>query len=300
MRVFVTGATGFIGSAVVTQLGQRGHEVLGLARSDTSAAALRSLGVDVHRGNLEDLDSLQAGARLADAVVHTAFNHDFSQYVQNTVADGRVVEAIAQALEGSGKPFVAASATTVRSDGQHVTETDTANPSEVPRMHSEAALAWADRGLRPSVVRLPPTVHGPGDAAFVPTLIELARKTGVAAYIGAGENRWPAVHRLDAAGLFVLALEHAEPGARLHAVAEQGIPMRHIAQVIAQGLGVPTKSLDPEDAQAHFGWLTMFAGLDAPALSTSTRAQTGWTPEHDGLLEDMRQHYFQDSCQASE
>ena len=292
MKVFVTGATGFIGSVVVDILKNHGHEVVGLARSEASAHALEAKGVGVHRGDLEDLESLRQGARAAQGIIHTAFNHDFSTYVQNTISDGHVVEAIAQAIEGSGKPFVATSATIVAPSGQLANEQDTADPSTVPRMRSEAALAYADRGLRPSVVRLPPTVHGAHDTAFIPTLINLARQTGMAAYIGDGSNRWPAVHRHDAARLFCLALEHAKPGERLHGVAEEGVSMRAIAQTIAQSLGIPTRSLPPHEAEAHFGWLGSFAQLDVPASSKRTRALMEWHPTEDGLLEDMRKHYF--------
>lgn len=291
MRVFVTGATGFIGTAIVEDLIAAGHRVLGLARSEDAAGTLARRGVAVHRGDLADPDSLAAGARACDGVIHTAFIHDFSRYEANAETDRRALEAMALALEGSGKPLVATSGTAVLAPGRIGVETD-ALPTEglgTIRAKSEQVLAAATRGVRVSVVRLAPSVHGQGDHGFVPMLIETARRTGIAAYVGEGENRWPAVHRLDAARLFRLALEAAPAGSRLHGAAEEGIPMRTIAATIGQGLGVPVRSLTAAEAQAHFGWMAMFVGRDAPTSSALTRALLHWQPQGPGLLADMRE-----------
>ena len=291
MRVFVTGATGFIGLAVVQELLGTGYQVLGLARSEASAETLAKLGVDVHRGDLSDADSLAAGALASDGVIHLAFIHDFSQYEANAETDRMATAAMAAALEGTGKPLVVTSGTAVLTPGRVGTEEDA--PTAQVRAVSELVLAFADRGVRVSAVRLAPTVHGAGDHAFVPALIEVARRTGVSAYIGDGANRWPAVHRLDAAKLFRLAFEKAAPGSRLHGAAEEGIPVRAIAETIGEGLGVPIRSIATEDAPAQFGWLADFVGLDAPASSVITRETLGWTPHESGLLTDMRESgYF--------
>ncbi|MEM1041965.1 MAG: SDR family oxidoreductase [Bacteroidota bacterium] len=294
-RVFVTGATGFIGSAITRRLLDDGYEVTGLARSDAAAETLRQRGIGVHRGDLTDPASLAAGARAADGVIHTAFIHDFSRYEENNRIDRRAVEAIADALEGSGKPFVATSATTVLAPGRLGTEEDAPDPNNPGsvRAASEAALPAARRGVRASVVRLPPSVHGPGDTAFVPALIEAARQTGVSAFVGEGENRWPAVHRLDAARLFRLAFEKAEPGTVLHGVAEEGIPMRRIAEVIGEGLGVPVRAIPASEAPSHFGWLAGFVQIDNPISSALTREWAGWQPQEADLLTDVRENgYF--------
>jgi nucleoside-diphosphate-sugar epimerase len=290
MRVFVTGATGFIGSAVVQELRGAGHEVLGLARSDASAERLAALGVAVHRGELADLDSLAAGARACDGVIHTAFIHDFSQYEANGETDRVALEAMAAALEGTGKPLVSTSGMTAATPGRASTEEDGPDLSGMGRVRakSEEVLASASLGVRASVVRLPPTVHGRGDQGFMPQLIEAARRTGVSAYVGDGSNRWPAVHRLDAARLFRLACETAPAGTRLHGVAEEGVAMAAIAEVIARGVGVPVKSITAEEAMAHFGFLGMLVGRDIPASSAMTRATMGWAPQHPGLLADLR------------
>jgi nucleoside-diphosphate-sugar epimerase len=291
MRVFVTGATGFIGSAVVQELLGAGHQVLGLARSDASANALIRQGVDVHRGELHDLESLAAGAKSCDGVIHLAFIHDFSQYQANAETDRSATYAMAAALEGSGKPLVVTSATAVLAPGIVGKETDA--PTAQIRSISESVLEAADRGVRVSAVRLAPTVHGAGDHAFVPALIEVARRTGVSAYIGDGAHRWPAVHRLDAACLFRLALEKAAPGSRLHGAAEEGIPVRAIAEAIGHGLGVPVRSISAEEAPAQFDWLAGFIALDAPASSAITRETLGWDPGQPDLLTDMRENgYF--------
>ncbi|MGV9453505.1 SDR family oxidoreductase [Streptomyces sp. NPDC003635] len=287
MRVFVTGATGFIGSAVVAELLDAGHRVVGLARSDHGAAALTAAGAQVHRGDLDDVESLRAGAAGADGVIHTAFVHDFSDYAGAARTDRRAIAALGETLEGSGRPFVVTSGIAGVGPGRVVTEDDPAAP-ESPR-GSEEALAYADRGVRVSAVRLAPTVHGEGDHGFVPRLIEIARAQGVAAHPGDGTNRWSAVHRLDAARLFRLALEEAPAGARLHGVAEEGVPVREIAEAIGRRTGLPVASA-PAD---HFGWLGPFFALDLPASSDMTRKRLGWHPEHPELRQDLNAgHYF--------
>ena len=289
-RIFVTGATGYIGSEIVRGLLADGYHVVGLARSDRSAEALRQRGADVHRGSLTDLDSLAAGARASGGVVHTAFIHDFSDYEANNRTEQRAVEAIAAALEGSDKPFVATSGTSVLAPGVLGTEGGAPSPQSAgyPRRASEAALPSAERGVRAVVVRLPPSVHGPGDTAFVPALVQIARATGVSGFVGDGANVWPAVHRDDAARLFCLALARAEPGTVLHGAAEAGIPMREIAETIGEALGVPVRSIAPEAAADHFGWLATFVQLDNPTSSALTQAWTGWEPREVGLLADVR------------
>lgn len=286
MRVFVTGATGFIGSAVVQELIGAGHTVSGLARSDASAEALVRAGAAVHRGALHDTESLAAGARACDGVIHLAFIHDFSQYEANAETDRVATAAMAAAMEGTGKPLVVTSGTAVLAPGRVGVETDA--PTAQTRAVSELVLDAADRGVRVSAVRLAPSVHGAGDHAFVPALIDIARKTGVSAYVGDGANRWPAVHRLDAATLFRLALEKAAPGARLHGAAEEGITVRSIAETIGEGLGLPVRSVTTDEALGQFGWLAGFIGLDAPASSAITRSTLGWDPKHPDLLTDMQ------------
>lgn len=294
MRVFVTGATGFIGTAVVQELLGAGHEVVGLARSDEAAAKLKAAGAGAHRGALDDLESLAEGARWADGVAHLAFIHDFSRYEENAETDRMATAALAGALEGTGKPLVVTSGTAVLTPGRMGVETDA--PTAQTRAKSELVLAWANRGVRVSVVRLAPSVHGRGDAAFVPALVAIARDTGVSAYVGDGTNRWPAVHRLDAARLFRLALERSEPGARFHGVAEAGIPTRTIAEAIGAGLCLPVRSISPEEAAGHFGWLAGFLQLDALASSALTRDALGWAPTEPGLIQDMREGgYFADA-----
>ena len=288
MQVFVTGATGWVGSAVVKELMAAGHRVLGLARSDPGADALKSTGALVHRGSLADLESLRSGARQSDAVIHTAFNHDFSKFAENCAEDERAIEALGSVLEGSNRPLLVTSGVALLSPGRTATEAD-AQPanSPVPRKSEAATEALVKRGVTASSIRLAPSVHGHGDHGFVPILIGIARATGVSAYIGDGLNRWPAVHRLDAARVYRLALERGVKGERFHAVAEEGVPFLEIAEVIGRRLNIPVVSKSPAEAAKHFGWFAMFAGIDAPASSARTRAELGWKPEQPGLIADV-------------
>jgi nucleoside-diphosphate-sugar epimerase len=288
MRVFVTGATGFIGSAVVQNLLLDGHEVVGLARNDASATALAALGVGAHRGDITDPDSLVAVARASDGVIHTAFVHDFSNFAANVETDRRAVEALVGALKGSGKPLVIASGTLMVSHARPATEAVAPLSPEMPRAASEFMVVDPANGLRGSVVRLAPAVHDVTRAGLVTMLFDLARAKGVSAYVGEGANLWPAVHRLDAARLFNLALERAEPGTRLHAAAEQ-ITSRTIAEAIGEALGVPVRSITPEAAPAHFEAFAGFVGMDNPTSSALTRETFGWRPEGNSLLEDIRE-----------
>ncbi len=289
MRVFVTGATGWVGSAVVKALLTAGHQVLGLSRSDEGAAALSAAGAGVHRGTLEDLDSLKAGAAWSEGVVHLAFNHDFSKFAENAAAEKRAIAAIGETLMGSQRPLIVTSGVALLAPGTVANEdTPPRQQSDaLPRSPDTAVAALVEKGLRATVVRLAPTTHGHGDHGFVPHLIGLARQSGVAAYIGDGQNRWPAVHRLDAAQVFRLALEHGAEGGPFHAVAEEGIPMKAIAEVIGRRLGVPVVSKTPEEAAAHFGWFTGFVAADCPAASARTRQRLNWTPVQPGLLADL-------------
>jgi nucleoside-diphosphate-sugar epimerase len=294
MRVFVTGASGFIGSAVVSELIDAGHQVVGLARSDSSAQALKAAGAQVHRGDLDDVEGLRTGAQSADGVIHLAFNHDFTAYNGAAETDRRAIDALGEVLAGSDRPFVVTSGLAGFAPGRTVTEDDAADPNS-PRASERAALAFTARGVRVSVLRLPPTVHGEGDHGFVPRLIDIAREKGVSAYPGDGSNRWPAVHRFDAARLFRLALEASPAGARLHAIGDEGVPVRDIAGVIGRGLALPVTAVSPEKAADHFGWLGGFFSLDVAASSTWTRQQLGWQPTHIKLIEDLEQgHYFPD------
>jgi nucleoside-diphosphate-sugar epimerase len=288
MQVFVTGATGWVGSAVVKELMAAGHRVLGLARSDPGADALKSTGALVHRGSLADLESLRSGARQSDAVIHTAFNHDFSKFAENCAEDERAIEALGSVLEGSNRPLLVTSGVALLSPGRTATEADAppAN-SPIPRKSETATEALVKRGVTASSIRLAPSVHGHGDHGFVPILIGIARATGVSAYIGDGLNRWPAVHRLDAARVYRLALERGVKGERFHAVAEEGVPFLEIAEVIGRRLNIPVVSKSPAEAAKHFGWFAMFAGIDAPASSARTRAELGWKPEQPGLIADV-------------
>jgi nucleoside-diphosphate-sugar epimerase len=294
MRVFVTGASGFVGSAVTAELLAAGHQVLGLARSDSSALALEAAGAQVHPGDLEDIESLRAGAESADGVVHLAFKHDFADYAGAAQLDRRAIHALGDVLTGSDRPLVVTSGLAGFGLGRTMTEDDAASP-ESPRFSEHAALEFASRGVRVSVLRLPPSVHGEGDHGFVPRLIDIAREKGAAAYPGDGSNRWPSVHRLDAARLFRLALESAPAGARLHAIDDEGVPVRDIAAAIGRHLGVPVVAVPVEKAHDHFGWLGMFFSLDVPASSAQTRELLGWQPTRVGLLDDLNEgHYFRE------
>jgi nucleoside-diphosphate-sugar epimerase len=292
MRVFVTGASGFIGSAVVREIIDAGHQVVGLARSDSSALAVEAAGAQVHRGDLENLESLRAGAESADGVIHLAFNHDFTNYAGAAATDRHAIDALGEVLAGSDRPFVVTSGLAGFALGRSMTENDAADPNS-PRGSEQAALAFTSRGVRVSVLRLPPSVHGEGDHGFVPRLIDIAREKGASAYPGDGSNRWPAVHRFDAARLFRLALESAPAGARLHAIGDEGVPVRDIAGAIGRHLTLPVTAVAPEAAVDHFGWLGAFFSLDVTASSALTRELLGWRPTQPGLLDDLVQgHYF--------
>ncbi|RKH04157.1 SDR family oxidoreductase [Corallococcus sp. CA053C] len=297
MRVFVTGATGFVGSAVVQELLGAGHQVLGLVRSDASARALAATGAQVHRGSLEDLDSLRRGAAATEGVIHTAFIHDnFANIAAASERDRMAIEAMGAELAGSNRPFVVTSAIGLLTQGRVGTERDMPDTSSAGghRTASEQkALGLASRGVRVSLLRLPSSVHDDGDHGFVPALIQIARAKGVSAYIGEGRNRWAAVHRLDAARLYRLAMEKGAAGATFHSIGDEGIATRELAEVIGHRLNVPVVSKSPQEAAGHFTWLARFFGSDAPASSTLTREQLGWEPQRPGLIEDLeRGSYF--------
>lgn len=298
MRVFVTGATGMIGSATVQELLRAGHQVVGLARSDAAARSLAEAGAEAHRGDLEDLESIRSGARAAEGVIHLGFIHDFTRFREVSEFDGRVVGALADALVGSDRPLIVTSGTALVSKrGQTATEDDRATPGTHPRIASEeAAFAAASRGVHASLVRLAPSVHGEADRhGFVPMLIALARQKGTAAYVGDGANRWPAVHRLDAANLYRLALEKAATGAVYHGVGDEGIPFRQLAETIGRHLDVPAVSLTPDEAAEYFGWFAHFAALDNPSSNAKTRELLGWAPTHPTLLEDLAAGFYFDA-----
>ncbi|WP_030838430.1 SDR family oxidoreductase [Streptomyces hygroscopicus] len=300
MRVFVTGASGWIGSAVVPELIGSGHQVVGLARSDASANALTAAGAEVVRGTIDDLDVLGNTAAASDGVIHLAFKHDtaFTGDFQGAAeADRRAVDAFGDALAGTDRPFVLASGLVGLLPGRVATERDRPtiddSPVSIRWATAQAVLALASRGIRSSVVRLSPTCHGEGDNGFMAALVAIARAKGVSGHVGDGTNRWPAVHRLDAARLFRLAVEKAPAGSVLHGVAEEGVPIRDIAEVIGRHLGLPVASVAPEAAPGHFTWLSRFLGLDAPSSNTLTRELLGWQPTQPGLLEDLEEgHYF--------
>jgi nucleoside-diphosphate-sugar epimerase len=292
MRVFVTGASGWIGSAIVPELIGAGHQVLGLARSDSSAAAITAAGAEVLRGDLDDLDTLRAGATGSDAVIHVAFTHDFARLEHSIQAEGKAIETFGAALEGSGKPLAVASGTPAR-PGHVATERDETvpgGPMAGRAANAIAALDMAARGVRAAIVRLPRSVHGDGDRhGFIARLIAIARDKGVSGYVGDGSNRWPAVHVLDAAHLFRLAVEQAPAGSVLHAVGDEGVPGRDIAGVIGRHLDLPTASVPPED----FGFLGQVLAIDQPASSALTQELLDWHPVQPGLIEDMdKGHYF--------
>ena len=300
MRFFVTGASGWIGSAVVPELIDAGHQVVGLARSDASATALSRAGAEAVRGTVDDLDLLRDAAAASDGVIHLAFKHDIAftgDFQGAAEADRRAVDTFGDALAGTDRPFVLASGLAGLTPGRAVTERDTpaldGSPLSTRAATAQAVLALASRGVRASVVRLSPTCHGEGDNGFMATLVAVARSKGVSGYIGDGVNRWPAVHRLDAARLFRLAVEKAPAGSVLHGVAEEGVAIRDIAEVIGRHLDVPVASVAPEAAAEHFAWLSSFLGLDVPASSALTRELLGWEPTHPGLLPDLEKgHYF--------
>jgi len=295
MRVFVTGAAGMIGSATVQDLLAAGHEVLGLARSDANEKTLAALGAESHRGDVEDHDSLRRGAEAADGVIHLGFIHDFARFAEVCEIDRRAITALGEALVGTDKPLIVTSGTALlTTNGRLATEDDQPVAGTHPRIASEEATRGAvERGVRASLVRLSPSVHSEADLhGFIPILIAMAREKGEAAYVGDGANRWPAVHRLDAARLYRLALEKRAHGATYHGVGDEGIPFRTIAEMIAKHLGVPAVSKSPEEAAAHFGWFGHFAGIDNPTSSARTQEELSWTPNHPGLLDDLEKGFY--------
>lgn len=298
MRIFVTGAAGFVGSAIVEELLVHGHEVLGLARSDRSAELLATLGAEVHRGDLEAPETLRSGALAADAVIHTAFLHDFLRFRESCAIDRTAIDTLGAAIDNTDKPLiVTAGVAFLETADQVATENDKApGPTDhYPRASETAANALAARGIRASVIRLPPSVHGAGDHGFVPMLIDIAREKALSAYIEDGRNLWPAVHRRDAARAFRLAIELGATGETYHAVAEEGVSFRKIAQAIAAGLGVPFESVPAEKVEEHFTWFAPFAALDQPASSVWTRERLDWTPMGPELLEDIAEAGYFDT-----
>jgi nucleoside-diphosphate-sugar epimerase len=292
MRIFLTGATGFIGSAIVPELINAGHQVLGLTRSEAGAKSLLAAGAEVHRGDLEDLESLRSGAARSDAVIHTAFIHDFSKFKENCEIDRRAIEALGDALAGSNRPLIVTSGTGGLGPGRVATEDmDALLHPAMPRVSEQTGLAQGSRGVNVSVVRLP-QVHDTVKQGLITYALQIAREKGVSAYIGDGKNRWPAAHVLDVAHLYKLAIEKHEAGSRYHAVAEEGVSMREIAEVLGRGLKVPVVSLSAEEAPGHFGWLARFAGFDMPASSALTQQRLGWRPTGPGLIADLEQMHY--------
>ncbi len=293
MKVFVTGASGFIGSAVVPELLGAGHQVVGLVRSEAAAQALTAMGAEAHFGTLEDLDSLKHGAAASDGVIHLAFNHDLSKFTENSELERRAIEALGAALQGTGRPLLVTGGVALLAPGRIATEEDTRpNTSSFPRDPEQATLALVPQGVRASVMRLP-QVHNTVKQGLVTYLIAVAREKGVSAYVGDGMNRWSAAHVLDVARLYRLALEKQEAGARYHAVAEEGVPLRDIAEAIGRGLKIPVVSLSPEEAGPHFGFLGAFAGLDMPASSALTQERLGWHPTGPGMIADLEQMRYE-------
>ncbi|MCX5514613.1 3-beta hydroxysteroid dehydrogenase [Kaistia algarum] len=289
MRVFVTGASGWVGSAVVQELLGAGHDVLGLVRTEAAAQKLAAIGAEARLGSLEDIDSLRRGAGEAEGVIHTAFNHDFSKFAENCELDRRAIEALGAELAGTDRPLLVTSGLALLAQGRLATEADAAVPpsARYARASEATAIALANQGVRAATVRLPPSVHGHGDQGFVPILIRLAREKGVSAYIGEGENHWPAVHRLDAAAVFRRAIERGAKEGPYHAIAEEGVPFRDIAALIGRRLNLPVVSKSLEEVAGHFGWFANFAAMDVRASSRLTREKLGWAPTQPGLLTDL-------------
>ena len=286
MRVFLTGATGFIGTAVARELIGASHTVLGVARTDEAAKTLASRGVEPHRGDLTDHASFIAGAKACDAVVHCAFIHDFSRFAENIEIEQQTVAAMLDALEGSGKPFIATSGMALLAPGKVATEDDKA-VAQGRGLTETMVRDAATRGLKTAVIRLPPITHEDGDGGFLPPLVAIAQEKRAAAYVGDGANRWPAGNRADAASLYRLALEKGEPGAAYHAIGDEGVATRDIATAIGKRLGLPVVGLQPEQAMDHFGWLGMFAAVDIPGSSRITQERLGWRPTHKRLIDDI-------------
>lgn len=299
MRVFVTGASGFVGSGITRELIKGGHQVVGLARSDKAAATVEANGGAALHGELGDLDVLKDAARGADAVVHAGFIHDFSNYAASIGTDQAAIEAMGDALAGSGKALIVTAGMGVKRSGSLATEDEAADLSHMPRMSEPTGLAQATKGVRAMVMRLPPSVHGPHDHGFIAALITIAREKGTAAYVGEGSTRWSSVHRDDAARAYVLALEKGVAGARYHAVADEGVPFRQIAETIGRKLGVPVRSVTPEQASEVLGWQARFAQFDAPASSALTRQRLGWTPTGSSLLGDMESGTYFDPMRTA-
>jgi nucleoside-diphosphate-sugar epimerase len=289
MRVFLTGAAGFIGTALTRELMSHGHQVVGLARSDANAEALQKLGAEVHRGSLEDLDSLKAGAKNTDGTIHLAFIHDFSKFVESGQIDKRAIEAMGDALDGTGKPFIVTSGTAMIAPGGVATEEMRHASPNFPRVSEQTGLAYAARGVRAMAIRLPQVHGGDGKAGLINYLMVGARRKGAAAYVGEGRERWAAAHRLDVARLYRLALEKGVADGIYHAVGEEGVPMLEVMEVISRALNVPMVSIKPEEAADYYGPLAMFAGLDMPASSALTQQRLGWTPTGIGLIADIGQ-----------